>query len=152
MAVTTWAGSLIRYIYKSASTQASAAMWKSILAQSRKNNPRLGITGALFFDGQQYLQVLEGNSEHVDQLFLKISNDPRHEDVELLAREKISARLFTDWSMGFAGPSQMQALIAEVGDDPAPFERRINAVLERLQLDRRLLARVMADGEAVLHV
>jgi hypothetical protein len=31
-----------------------------IVVQSKKNNPRLGITGLLFYHNQRFLQIIEG--------------------------------------------------------------------------------------------
>ena len=47
------------------------------------------------------MQVLEGEQSSVQQVFNKISRDPRHRGVVVLLRQTIAARDFDDWSMGF---------------------------------------------------
>ena len=66
-----------------------------------RNNPRLGVTGALYFDGRQFYQVLEGDETVLACLFDAIRSDPRHTDVKMVYRRPIRERRFGDWSMKF---------------------------------------------------
>lgn len=66
-----------------------------------RNNARLGITGALYFDGNQFFQVLEGDPTIVEILFDTIRHDPRHDDVQVVWCKPITQRRFADWSMKF---------------------------------------------------
>ena len=75
-----------------------------------RNNPRLGVTGALYFDGHQFYQVLEGDETVLACLFDTIRNDPRHTDVTLVFRKPIAQRRFTDWSMKFVDGTGMPDL------------------------------------------
>lgn len=63
-----------------------------IFAQSLRNNPALEIGGVLYFNPANFtvMQILEGPSTAVATLFDKVSADPRHEDVKILARDVIS--------------------------------------------------------------
>ena len=72
---------------------------KDILLASRKNNPVLGITGALCFLDGIYLQYLEGEAAAVNALYQKIGKDSRHSHIKLLVREQISQRAHPKWSM-----------------------------------------------------
>ena len=72
---------------------------KDILLWSRKNNPVLGITGAMCFLDGIYLQYLEGEAAAVSALFNVIEKDPRHTHIKLLVREQISQRSHPKWSM-----------------------------------------------------
>ena len=76
---------------------------RSILAASRRNNARDGITGGLLFSKGCFAQVLEGPSQTVEETFERIQCDRRHNDVVVLEAGPITARLFPDWSMAFAG-------------------------------------------------
>ena len=67
--------------------------------QCRRNNPRLGVTGALIVDDGAFFQVLEGEADDVDSLFAVIAADPRHRDVRRLLRAPLAARRFGRWSM-----------------------------------------------------
>jgi hypothetical protein len=92
---------LVRLLYASRSPKdIDGTFIESILEQSRKNNPAVGVTGILCFSGQMFMQVLEGNRREVSKLYNKIASDPRHEDVEILLFEDILERRFSNWTMG----------------------------------------------------
>ncbi len=74
-----------------------------ILAASRENNARDGVTGGLFFSSQCFAQVLEGPSDMVEQVFERIQGDERHCEVTVLDAGPIAKRDFPQWSMAFAG-------------------------------------------------
>ncbi len=75
----------------------------AILAKSRRNNARDGVTGALLFSTGCFAQVLEGPVDAVETAFERIQCDERHSDVTVLQAGPIATRDFPDWSMGFAG-------------------------------------------------
>lgn len=67
---------------------------------AEKKNEELGVTGVLMASGGLFYQVLEGPSEHIDQLYSEISRDGRHTDILLLGSEdEVPKRFFPDWSM-----------------------------------------------------
>ena len=76
----------------------------AILALSRANNSRDGITGLLYSDGTRFLQALEGPADKVEQAFARIKADPRHRAVVILSRRDIEAREFGDWAMAHRLP------------------------------------------------
>ena len=71
-----------------------------ILAQCRKNNPRLGVTGLLCVTDNLFIQVLEGGRDEVCELYNAIAGDERHRQVRLLTYEEITERRFGSWTMG----------------------------------------------------
>lgn len=75
----------------------------NILEASRRNNARVGITGALLFSGDLFAQALEGPLAAVQEVFERIQRDERHRDTVVLACEPVSAREFGVWSMAYAG-------------------------------------------------
>jgi len=83
-----------------------AAEVNAILAASRRNNPRGGITGALVFNRGIFAQVLEGPPDAVEALFERIQQDPRHGDVQVLSFNRDAQRLFPNWSMAYLGQSR----------------------------------------------
>lgn len=94
---------LIHLIYAStSSTCATPAELAAILATSRRNNTRDGVTGMLLHTGGSFFQVLEGEAAAVDAAFARIAGDERHRDVVTIIRERIHQRAFGEWSMGFA--------------------------------------------------
>ncbi len=82
---------------------AVAAQITTILAASRENNAREGITGGLLFSMGCFAQVLEGLPTAVEETFERIQCDDRHNDVILLEAGPITERAFPDWSMAFTG-------------------------------------------------
>jgi hypothetical protein len=83
---------LIRLIYASKSTNPASENYGGIqvdvgriLMQSRKNNPRHQIGGVLYFSNNYFFQCLEGGQDVVNQLYNKIAEDPRHENVQSLS-------------------------------------------------------------------
>ena len=92
---------LVRCLYASRPSQPlSGPFLDSILAQSRKNNPALGVTGLLCVSEDLFIQVMEGGRDEVCDLFNAIVRDDRHQHVRLLAYEEISERRFGSWTMG----------------------------------------------------
>ena len=73
-----------------------------LLAQSRENNARSGVTGILLYRHGTFLQVLEGPHAEVDALYATIARDPRHREVSTVLAEDRPERRFPDWTMGFA--------------------------------------------------
>lgn len=73
----------------------------TILAHSRKNNSRLGVTGLLLHIDQGFLQILEGPREAVLIVFAAIERDLRHIGLRVLIQQDVEERLFAGWSMGF---------------------------------------------------
>ena len=67
---------LVRLLYASHSAKpVTQDVIESILEQSRKHNPRLGITGILCQSGDIFMQVLEGGRAPVNQLYNHIGRD-----------------------------------------------------------------------------
>jgi hypothetical protein len=85
----------------------------SILAASRENNARDGVTGGLLFSEGCFAQVLEGPLDSIEGAFERIQCDNRHSDVVVLQSGSIETRDFPDWSMAFAGiPSNGNPLVS----------------------------------------
>ncbi len=74
---------------------------EKILHKSRSNNPRWNITGILLYRSQIFIQLLEGDEQHVNSLYDKIKQDKRHSNVTEIARIHGGQRLFSGWDMAF---------------------------------------------------
>ena len=72
-----------------------------LVEQCHRNNPTLGLTGVLAFDGAQFLQLLEGEAAAVDAMFARIRADPRHSATRLLIRAPAARRMFSGTDMRF---------------------------------------------------
>ncbi|GIL03508.1 BLUF domain-containing protein [Betaproteobacteria bacterium PRO7] len=130
---------LVRLLYASRTADAvTHEVIESILAQSRKHNPELGITGILCHGGDVYMQVLEGGRDAVNQLYNRIVRDKRHRDVVLLHYEEVSERRFAGWTMGQVNlakvnPSTLLKYSEKPALDPyAASGRAAMALLEEL--------------------
>lgn len=73
---------------------------KNILQRSQANNQIDGVTGALCLSNGIFLQILEGDRNTVNRVYHKILHDERHKDPAILDYQEISARQFSEWSMG----------------------------------------------------
>lgn len=72
-----------------------------ILMQSRKNNPKIEVGGVLYFSNNYFFQCLEGEQDVVNDLYQRISTDPRHKDIQTLSVKRINQRMFSNWSMKY---------------------------------------------------
>jgi hypothetical protein len=90
---------ITQLIYMSQPFGYDDAMLSGILSAARRNNPHLGITGALICRHDIYLQLIEGDAQAIDLLFDRIAADDRHLAVTLLNRAEVEERLFPDWAM-----------------------------------------------------
>ena len=113
---------LIRTIYVSRSTSSMPLEIKQILLSSRKNNPVLGISGAMCFLDGIYLQHLEGEAVAVDALYKKIEKDPRHKDTRVLVHEPISQREYPQWSMALLTWSEETKGFFSLFNPGTPFD------------------------------
>src|ERR1700760_3752514 len=95
-------GPVFRLIYRSRSRVGAAErkhQLGEIFSVARSSNKKLGVTGALLIDEDQFVQTLEGPEPAVRDLYAKISKDRRHEHVELLESGDVAERVFGRWAM-----------------------------------------------------
>jgi len=90
------------YISRSSQPLTSPLDVADILEQASRNNPFLALTGVLTWSGDTFVQLLEGPSDALDVIMAKLLFDPRHSDIDILAREPVSERTFPEWSLVFA--------------------------------------------------
>ena len=111
---------------------------RRILDVARRNNPLVGVTGALMFNAGFFAQVLEGPAAAIEHVFERIQQDTRHGDVNLLSLAPAERRAFGQWSMAYVGASTEDAIrygaIAEAtGYDPSWVTGdEVFAILHRL--------------------
>ena len=79
----------------------------SLLEHSRAKNADDGITGLLIYRFNpdygrgNFVQVLEGPDDKIDDVWRRISNDTRHHTIIVVEEGPIDARMFSAWTMGF---------------------------------------------------
>ncbi len=106
-----------------------------LLATSRRNNARDGITGVLLHRDGNFMQCLEGEPEAVRRTFARIERDPRHAGVIVLLDEPITERSFSRHSLGHLQPtrSDLLALSTEGWRDEASSASRTSRGLAALR-------------------
>jgi len=87
----------ISFSYKSLSEKEL----KDLLLEIRKKNADQKITGLLLYNNESFIQVVEGERKTLENLFERIKQDKRHDNIVKLIEEPITKRTFPDWSMGF---------------------------------------------------
>ena len=90
----------ITYLSKAVSGIGPADV-QDIWTCSIENNELRELTGALYFSGEFFLQVIEGEEEDVEWLYRKIAKDNRHEDIVEIARNDLAAPMFRELPMKF---------------------------------------------------
>ncbi len=129
---------LFRLVYCSRNTiigqqRDPSAEVASILAASRANNARDGVTGALLYSDGCFAQTLEGELETVQRTFERIQCDPRHGEVIVLQAGRATGRLFGAWSMALAEAA-----------DPAKASATLTRALAQQSADAGMGADVVA--------
>ena len=65
-------------------------------------NKRQGLTGLLMFDGEFFLQIIEGRQRQLEAILQVLRHDPRHESIFMLRLDAIKERAFPEWGMSLA--------------------------------------------------
>ena len=73
---------------------------EKILVSYQKNNPSLDITGVLLYSDSKFIQMVEGNSKVILELYDKIKLDNRHCNAVMISYGLIKERTFPSWHMG----------------------------------------------------
>lgn len=93
---------LVRLVYASTISKGNTESDISqILDTAKQHNASVDVTGALLFNRNYFLQCLEGSRLRVNEIYHRILNDRRHQNILLLDYREISEREFGDWSMGY---------------------------------------------------
>ncbi len=105
----------------------------AIMQASARNNPALGLTGALILERGWFMQALEGPRGAVSAMLARIARDFRHTNLVIADFREIAERRHADWSMCYI---DADAAPAELGRLPdlrvAPADTlyaRIDAIL-----------------------
>jgi hypothetical protein len=92
---------LRRLIYTSQATESfSKDNLLDLLLQSRAYNSVDDITGVLMHKKGFFLQVLEGESEAIEDLLNRLLLDARHIKLKIVLDNFTEHRLFSNWAMG----------------------------------------------------
>ena len=114
---------MYRLIYKSRAKQRIDWEFVSeLVAGSEDSNQEAGITGVLLATETHFLQVLEGSFDDVNDLFMRIVQDPRLDHIRLIAFDCVDSRLFGGWAMHGVGifdfnPELVADLVKHYGEE-----------------------------------
>ncbi|WP_294266392.1 BLUF domain-containing protein [uncultured Sphingomonas sp.] len=100
----------------------------AIVHKSRRNNALCGITGLLWADFPNFIQIIEGAPDTVEATYQRIAADPRHWNVEILSDREILAREFAGWS-----------LASFPFDDPEEFAIRLTRLIHLGELSQEVI-------------
>lgn len=85
-----------------------------LLKQAREQNLKRKTTGILIYMEGCFFQILEGERNSLEALYVKIASDKRHHHVIKLLESRIDKRNFAGWNMAFRNISR-EELAQETG-------------------------------------
>jgi hypothetical protein len=103
---------LVELLYNSASVRypLNNVDLDHILASARRRNVAEKITGMLLYYRGEFVQILEGEKQSVENMYEKfIGPDLRHTALNKVHQNTISHRSFSEWSMGFIGAQEIES-------------------------------------------
>ena len=103
-----------------------------ILTQAQQNNERNGITGALVFNHNYFLQSIEGARPVINELLRKLVKDNRHHSLQVIECREVELRHWSKWSMKYLIPSDENkglALKFSTGTQFNPYLMNTNQIM-----------------------
>lgn len=95
-----------------------------IVAGAVARNASLDVTGSLYYNGRNFMQLLEGPAPAVHDLMDSIRRDPRHSGVVVIKELTALSSAFAGWNMRIvrcrATPQECRADVAD--DLPAALD------------------------------
>lgn len=91
---------LMRLVYYSERNPAVALDVRELIQVCHRNNSKKNITGLLHYNGDHFLQVLEGGRADCSAIYHRIAQDTRHINIIMMQATPARERLFPTWSMG----------------------------------------------------
>lgn len=94
--------SIYQIVYVStAKKQLSSAELDQLTSCIAKNNANNELTGILLYTGTSFLQLLEGCTQKVKEIFQVIQKDPRHTSLSVIVERTIKTRRYPRTSLSF---------------------------------------------------
>lgn len=114
----------------------------ALVGEAQRNNARDGLTGALIYNGHNFMQLLEGPADKVEPCLRAIRDDARHSGMVEIRRRDVDRRDFAEWSMLYGGDfdgheAALHRLATGAGLDPQD---------ERMMTNFMALGRRSGDG------
>jgi hypothetical protein len=122
-----WTSQLSPLLQPSAVTQ----IWRS----SRQRNERMGLTGAMVFDGERFCELLEGDVDELSGVCRDIEFDTRHVGMRMLYAEPLTApRRFAEWRSGYCDGCDLEVFSGPQGLEAEPALKAFLELLPRCAL------------------
>jgi hypothetical protein len=122
-----------------------------LLKHCHTHNSQANISGLLLYNGAStFLQVLEGDEEQIDKLYLSISTDKRHKRVNCIHRKEITQREFPDWKMGFRNLATAPLTHMEGFSDFMHADDSVNYLLENTGFASTMLSHFKSTSQEIL--
>lgn len=74
---------------------------KLLSEEAANNNALHQITGMLVYNGEHFMQLIEGEKSVIEKLLEVIESDERHSDLVVIRRKEEQTRECPDWSMRY---------------------------------------------------
>jgi hypothetical protein len=110
-----------------------------MLLKAKQSNKVQEITGCIVYHNMQFIQLIEGDKDHIESLYSSIQADKRHYEVQTLLAKPSKQSLWTDWSMAFYNFSDQndqtkyKRLLLETSFDNANEKEKNSEVLFTLR-------------------
>lgn len=123
---------LYHLLYISETKDNSSFDMDSIVQNSKVYNKKHHITGALWFNGTTFVQMLEGDRKELTTVLARIMRSDAHHKFELVFFEPATERIFSDWSMAYYHASKDEQDIVKkfsIGDTFNPREMSADSLI-----------------------
>ena len=126
-----------QYVYISTALGLSREEVGGILDACARNNAAQEITGLLLYNGRNFLQLLEGKAETLDQLMSTIEADRRHAGVLIMHKGEVEQRDCPDWAMKLISISEAIEVRQQRLEEDLPTT--VDPVIRKLVLNFAML-------------
>lgn len=99
-----------------------------ILNVAYTRNREFGLSGCLIFMENTFIQILEGDQQHIENLYAKLLLDARHSNITLISQGMAEQRFFSEWGMAYCPISKKQKKL-----EYEMFHRNLNILLDLSQ-------------------
>ena len=104
-----------------------------LLESARAFNQKNGISGILFYDNQQFGQIIEGERASVMKAWKRIQDDKRHHRIELLEIKEITEKSYPDWLLRFYGGETLVRDYPALADMVGGMDKHSLALMNKMR-------------------
>lgn len=104
-----------------------------LLEAARKFNQKHSVTGILFYDNQEFGQIIEGERADVMNTWRRIQDDKRHHRIQLLEIREITERSFPGWLLRFYGGESITRDYPALAEMVGGLDKHSRALLNKMR-------------------